>query len=181
MPNNRVIKMSKVKQSEKAHPYSRKAVQMRRAMNREDKLAKNKSASDVKKTRAVERMLWFKYALDEELTAATKEQVHDIIGQYINRYDLEIAELTENMRKGRPPPARLELLKTLRSKDIQEYNTGIEVPQMMHPKNVVALRKWEGDYNGIGEIKTVVVRKADGASAPPADPISKLTGMDVDA
>ncbi|TPX72663.1 hypothetical protein SpCBS45565_g00057 [Spizellomyces sp. 'palustris'] len=190
MPNNKKLKLSKIKASDKAHPYSRKAVQMRRAINRQDKLVKQKSASDERKTRTVERMLWFKYALPEDISIATNELVHDIIKQYIARNEEELAEIRGKLRQGRPRPSRLDLLENLKSKDEQEYINGIEIPVLTDAKNVTILRAWEGDYNGIDRIKVVVVRRP-GLSTDPikgsstegvhvADGISSITGMQVD-
>lgn len=125
MPNNKKHKLSKIKATEKAHPYSRKAVQMRRAINRDDKLAKQKTASDVKKTRVADRLSWFKYALADDIVVATNDQVHEIIEMYIARNDEEIQDIRGKLRKGRPKPSRLDLLENLRAKDIQEYNNGI--------------------------------------------------------
>ncbi|KAJ3020503.1 hypothetical protein HKX48_000707 [Thoreauomyces humboldtii] len=157
MPNNKKHKISKISKSDTAHPYSRKATQMRRALNRDDKLHKQKSDNNVKRTRVVERLLWFKYAIEDDTVALTIDQVHDIIHMYIGRNDDEIEEIVANMRKGRPPPGRLELLRNLRAKDMQEFNVGIVVPDLTAQKNVAALKSWEGDYNGMGHIKSVSV------------------------
>ncbi|KAJ3159168.1 hypothetical protein HDU86_002070 [Geranomyces michiganensis] len=199
MPNNKKKKISKIDNAATAHPYSRKATQLRRALNRDDKLHSQKKAGDVKKTRVVDRMLWFKYALDDNLVAATLEHAHEIVRMYIGRHDAEIDELVARLRKGRPPPGRLELLRNLRAKDQQEYNNGIEVPNLTDPKNVVTLKAWEGDYNGLSHIKSIVLRAdaaaaantaespttAAAASAPSAKPleaaIATATGMEVDA
>ncbi|KAJ3171139.1 hypothetical protein HDU88_008175 [Geranomyces variabilis] len=199
MPNNKKKKISKIDNAATAHPYSRKATQLRRALNRDDKLHTQKKAGDVKKTRIVDRMLWFKYALDDDLVAATLEHAHEVVRMYIARHDDEIDEIVARLRKGRPPPGRLELLRNLRAKDQQEYNNGIEIPNLTDAKNVAALKAWEGDYNGMAQIKSVVLRAdaapaaataespatAAAASATSAKPleaaIATETGMDVDA
>ncbi|KAI8916743.1 hypothetical protein PhCBS80983_g04437 [Powellomyces hirtus] len=185
MPNNKKHKLSKIKDGDKAHPYSRKATQMRRAINRDEKMGKQKSASEIKRTRLVDRMLWFKFVIENDMQTATIEQVHDIIQMYIGRHDAEILTIEQSLRKGRPPPGRLELLRILRAKDMQEYNNGIEIPQLTDAKNVTRLKEWEGDYNAMASIKSVIIRKdlaEPAVGAKPDDTRSaNETGMEVDA
>ncbi|KAJ3282856.1 hypothetical protein HDU79_009610 [Rhizoclosmatium sp. JEL0117] len=157
MPNNKKHKISKIKGAEKAHPYSRKATQMRRAYAREERVDKLKSSKDASRTLEVDRMVWFKYALPDEVEAATPELVHDLIDQYINRNEDEIEELKSQIRPNRPKPPRIQLLEMLKGKDMHEYRTGMKVPILTDAANVVRLRKWEGDYNGITAIKMTSV------------------------
>ncbi|KAJ3181090.1 hypothetical protein HDU85_003795 [Gaertneriomyces sp. JEL0708] len=186
MPNNKKLKLSKIKAVDKAHPYSRKAVQMRRAINREEKLGKQKSASENKKTRIAERVLWFKYALPEDTPAATNELVHEIIQLYIQRNDDEIQQVQSKWRKNQPKPARLDLLLLLKQKDMDEYRDGMEIPLLTDAKNVTALRHWDGDYNALPAIKMTTVCKVAEKSAPASqtstapNTIESITGMEVD-
>ncbi|KAJ3026209.1 UNVERIFIED_CONTAM: hypothetical protein HDU68_006013 [Siphonaria sp. JEL0065] len=158
--------------AEKAHPYSRKAGQMRRAFAREERVDKLKTMKDVERTREVDRMVWFKYALPDDVPAATPEMVHDLIDQlsltflsalpkYIHRNDDEIEQLKAQVRPNRPKPAKLALYDMLMGKDRHEYRTGMKVPNMTDPINVARLRLWEGDYNGITAIKMTSVVAAN--------------------
>ncbi|KAJ3047275.1 hypothetical protein HK097_011694 [Rhizophlyctis rosea] len=159
MPNNKIHNIKKIKDLDKAHPYSRKATQARRALNRGEAIEKKASARNVERTRRVERTLWFKFAVPEDCTVAGVDMVHDIIRQYIGRNDDEIEKLRSTLRKNRPRPARLDLLETLRAKDLQEYATsGIELPILTDAKNLERLKTWEGDYNNMDTIKVVRVR-----------------------
>ncbi|KAJ3278217.1 hypothetical protein HK104_002552 [Borealophlyctis nickersoniae] len=159
MPNNKKHNVSDIKDLDKAHPYSRKATQARRALNRQATIGKKAAERNTERSRLVDRTVWFKYALAEDITCATMAQVHDIILSYISRNDDEIEKLKSNLRKGRPRPARLELLETLRGKDLQEYATGgIELPDLTDAKNLSLFRAWEGDYNALDKIKFVRVR-----------------------
>ncbi|KAI9102820.1 translation machinery-associated protein 16 [Phlyctochytrium arcticum] len=186
MPNNKKHKMSKIKDVEKAHPYSRKAVQARRALSREEKMVKIKNASDSKKIRIAERIMWFKYALPEELPAATPEVVYDVIEQYIQRNSDEVERIQSTLRKNRPSPPKLDMLQALAKKDEQEYINGIEIPLLLDQKNVTILRAWDGDYNGISRIKMVTVRRPDApkdtktSSETVVAQLEAATGMEVD-
>ncbi|KAI8621782.1 translation machinery-associated protein 16 [Chytriomyces sp. MP71] len=157
MPNNKKHKVSKIKGAEKAHPFSRKAAQMRRAFAREERVASLKSHKDADRMRVVDRMVWFKYALQDDIPAATPEIVHDLIDQYINRNEQELEDLKATIRPNRPRPAKIALLEMLQGKDRHEYRTGMKLPDMADAANVVRLRTWEGDYNGISAIKMVEV------------------------
>ncbi|KAJ3142644.1 hypothetical protein HK100_011934 [Physocladia obscura] len=142
---------------EKAHPFSRKAKQVRRAYAREERLSKIKTIGDEVKTRVVDRLVWFKYALPDDVEVATPEIVHDLIDQYINRNNDEIEALRATIRPNRPKPAKLELYNMLMGKDRHEYRTGMKLPDLLNAANVVKLRRWEGDYNGMQAIKMVTV------------------------
>jgi translation machinery-associated protein 16 len=75
--------------------------------------------------RAVDRMVWFKYALSDELSSASMDQLHELVQLYIERNDEEISSLKDSLRPGRPKPNKLIMLELLRSKDAKEYEVGI--------------------------------------------------------
>ncbi|KAJ3075394.1 hypothetical protein HDU98_008223 [Podochytrium sp. JEL0797] len=157
MPNNKKHKVSKIKGAESAHPYSRKAGQMRRAYAREEKVEKLKTNKDADRTREVDRLVWFKYAMPDDVDVATPEMVHDLIDQYIHRYSDEIEELKSQIRPNRLKPAKIAMYELLMGKDKHEYDTGMKMPNLTDAANVVRLRRWEGDYNGISAVKMVSV------------------------
>ncbi|KAH9254773.1 hypothetical protein BASA81_007191 [Batrachochytrium salamandrivorans] len=144
MPNNKKKSLSNIKGLDKAHPYSRKALQIQRALHRDDSISKKKLDRDQHKRLAVERVLWFKFAIPDPPEVTTEADVHAVIDMYINRYEDEIAQIKSQLRKNRPKPGRLDLLESMRAKDLAEYNGGIEVPLMSDIKNVELLKAWEG-------------------------------------
>ncbi|KAJ3329026.1 hypothetical protein HDU76_008798 [Blyttiomyces sp. JEL0837] len=178
MPNNRKIKVSKIKGIEKAHPYSRKADQLRRAYAREERIGKAKSAKDIEKTRAVDRMIWFKYALPDDVPCADQEMLHDLISQYINRNSAEMTTLQSTIRPNRPKPSKLTLLEMLKSKDQQEYNAGITIPDLTDPANVVVLRSFEGDYNALPRIKVISVRSLEALELEEVSRLKKVEDLE---
>ncbi|KAL2918969.1 translation machinery-associated protein 16 [Polyrhizophydium stewartii] len=163
MPNNKKKSVSNIKGVDKAHPYSRKAQQAQRAILRESHLAKKKAERDEPKRLAVERLLWFKFAVPDTTPAValTPDEIHATIDLYIDRNADEMARLATQAqaRKNRPRPPQLALLEALREKDVAEYaGVGIEVPVLTDPENVAALKAWEGDYNSMALVKMVRVR-----------------------
>ena len=49
-PNNKKLSLKKIKGAEDAHPYSRKANQMKRAVSRADKLERKKAQKTVERS-----------------------------------------------------------------------------------------------------------------------------------
>ncbi|KAI9340776.1 hypothetical protein DFJ73DRAFT_549993 [Zopfochytrium polystomum] len=166
MPNNRKLKASKIAGGERAHPYSRKADQLRRAQVRSDKMEKQKSAKTVEQRIVVDRMVWFKYALPDDRKVGDVQLAHELVQDYISRNDEDIATLEAQRRPGRPKDGKLVMLEMIRAKDQQEYNSGMMIPDITRAFNVKMLRSWEGDYNGISRIRMMEVR-ADRRPPPP--------------
>ncbi|KAJ3218052.1 hypothetical protein HDU67_006752 [Dinochytrium kinnereticum] len=161
MPNNAKKKISKIKGVEKAHPHSRKAEQLRRAIAREDRIGKLKGAKNQIQRAAVDRMVFFKFALPDDVKMATMDMMHDLIQQYVCRNDDEIKEMTESLRSIKQKPATLQQMEWQREKDVVEYNCGFSIPNMTDASNVKRLRNWNGDYNGLGEIKLMTMRSRE--------------------
>ncbi|KAI8924591.1 hypothetical protein BC831DRAFT_464756 [Entophlyctis helioformis] len=171
MPNNKIKKISNIKNIEKAHPYSRKATQMNRAVLREERTAQKKVERDGPKRMAVERMLWFKYAMPDDKPALSDADLHDIVTDYINRNDDEIDKLHKQhqARKERPKPTKLDILEALRAKDSLEYSHGtIEVPALTDARTVELLKAWDGDHNSMSSIKKIRVRNPIAVAAAQA-------------
>ncbi|KAJ1561005.1 hypothetical protein HK405_005222, partial [Cladochytrium tenue] len=184
MPNNRKIKVSKISGADRAHPYSRKAGQVRRALHRQDRVAKTRSAKDADRARAAERLLWFKFALPDDLDRADTALVHDLAmqlsraglgtgaaavsasGRYVERNDDEIQRLRDAERPGRPKNGRLVLLEMLRARDLAEYSAGMEMPDLTSAANVQFLRSWDGDHNSLDRLRMAVVRAAERTAVP---------------
>ncbi|KXN65300.1 hypothetical protein CONCODRAFT_80802 [Conidiobolus coronatus NRRL 28638] len=144
MPNNKRHSLKDIKNKDKAHPYSRKANQIQRAIDRSIKVEK-------KKMRA-ERFLWFSHALDEELISATMEEVHDLIQTYLDRNEEELSTNSKSFQA--------DMIKLQHAKELKEYEVeGFEVPDLTNMKNVKLLREWDGDVNSIQSIKSVIITK----------------------
>ncbi|KAJ3101879.1 hypothetical protein HDU97_000992 [Phlyctochytrium planicorne] len=189
MPNNTKKKISKIKGAEKAHPHSRKAVQLRRALARDERIIKQKGYKNQIQRAAVDRMVFFKFALQDDVKMATNELMHELVelyeefpsfvldsslmvenlnpdafqyrSRYITRNDDEIKELQDAQRPGKPKPARLLQLEQQKERDAYEYTVGFSIPNLLDPHIVNKIRQWNGDYNGLGEIKMTTVRSKE--------------------
>ncbi|KAL1916660.1 uncharacterized protein VTP21DRAFT_5364 [Calcarisporiella thermophila] len=153
MPNNKRHTLKTIKGKEALHPNSRKANQVNRAYMRVDRLEKKRSERITGKNPLVERYLWFRYAMDEEVACLSKSEVHDLIEMYLNRHNEELKELQSTRREGRPKSPREDLLEALIKKERQEYISGLDIPDLTIPKNVKKLRAWDGDVNFLSQLR----------------------------
>ncbi|KAI9312937.1 hypothetical protein BX666DRAFT_788932 [Dichotomocladium elegans] len=162
MPGNKKHTLKNIKNREAAHPYSRKALQLQRVVMRSSKLSARKNDRSAANYRA-EKWLWFRYALDESVKAATLQEVHDLIDTYIARNDDQLAEFEGELKKTghRVKSPKHDLLLAQKAADENEYVSGIELPDLTDGKNLKRLRNWDGDMNGAALIKTRMFYKAD--------------------
>lgn len=149
-----------IKKADSAHPKSRKASQLKRALLRNDKLkGRIFSAASNKQHPLVDKLTWFQLQLDEH-PVYTAQEVSDFITEYVNRNDEEIRQLESECRPNRPVPPRLNLLQTLRKKDQEEHESGVfEMVDLTTAKTVKAFREWSGDYNAVPLLKIVKYKK----------------------
>ncbi|ORX80583.1 hypothetical protein BCR32DRAFT_20688 [Anaeromyces robustus] len=159
MPKKLTVKS--VKGFENAHPYSRKAHQVQRAMLREEKNSKTKNAKMAENNLEIEKYQWFREAIPKERANLTKEELTNVVQRYIDRNDEEIENINSTLRKGRPTPPRLTLLKALKKKEQEEFNHGFFVPDLTIAKNVKTLRNWKDDWNSIKLIKLIKIYSKD--------------------
>ncbi|ORX53889.1 hypothetical protein BCR36DRAFT_323322 [Piromyces finnis] len=155
MPKKLTVKS--VKGYENAHPYSRKAHQVQRAMLREEKNSKTKTAKTAENNIEIEKYQFFRSQVPEGKGRLTLEELTNAIEKYIDRNNEEIENITASLRKGRVAPPRLTLLKALKKKEQEEFDHGMFVPDLTIVKNVETLRKWKNDWNSIKLIRLVKV------------------------
>ena len=60
--------------------------------------------------------------------------------------------MEQDLRSGRPRPAKLAMLESLKGKDAKEYVNGSHYPVLTDAKNVKILSEWNGDHNSITRI-----------------------------
>ncbi|KAI9164219.1 translation machinery-associated protein 16 [Blastocladiella emersonii ATCC 22665] len=169
MPNNKVKSLKKLGKVENVHPYSRKAKQARRAMHREDRLAKTKDARGAFKVNLiVDQYMFLKSCLPEGVTSLSQEQVYEVINKWLGRHDEELATLVKERNAavhGKKSP-REDLIEAMVAQERSEYEVhGITIPNLQSTKVVKVLREWGGDTNQLDLIKTILVRPPKKGSA----------------
>ncbi|KAI8371879.1 translation machinery-associated protein 16 [Blakeslea trispora] len=169
---NRKITLKTIKNRDGIHPYSRKAHQLSRVHQRKEKLAVQEKKKQNNPTG--ERWIWFRYAFDEDKTIATKAEMHELIETYLSRHDEEIETLENDRNKAhrRPKTPRQELLESIKQSELNEYISGMDLPDMTNGKVLELLREWDGDKNSMKRINTIRLHK-------PTEPTAN-TSMSVD-
>lgn len=126
---------------------------------RTTKLDRKKVARQRLTLSKVDKINYFKYAMDPERRNLNAEEVHAIIHDFLARHDDEIKAEQDRRRPGRPASARLDSLIDDKRIEMEEYKSGFEVPDLMDEENVQVLRKWEGDATSLWRLK--MTRLAD--------------------
>ncbi|KAF8972378.1 translation machinery-associated protein 16 [Entomortierella lignicola] len=155
--NNKRHTMKAIKNKDMIHPSSRKAQQVMRVVLRKDRLEQRQKTRAANSFTLSDRILWFRHAVPEELTSLTREQQHELIEEYLSRFNEEYQSLIALHRPGkvRPKAAREDMLTAIMAKERQEYASGFEIPDFSSPKNVKLLREWDGDLNSLNRIKMI--------------------------
>ncbi|KAJ1980520.1 translation machinery-associated protein 16 [Dimargaris cristalligena] len=179
MPNNKKKSLKNIKGKETAHPYSRKARQIQRSLLRHDKFVEGRSSRLGLQNKSSERYLWFRYAMDDAKKSLSKAEVHELVQMYIERNDGEIEKLLSERRKGQPMPKNIEVLKMIKKSTDDEYRSGLKLPDLTHIATVEYLRDWNGDMNGIANMKFIIMTKPKPTTADSApSSTSAIPGTD---
>ncbi|KZV93142.1 hypothetical protein EXIGLDRAFT_768366 [Exidia glandulosa HHB12029] len=126
------------------HPESRKAGQLARTQLRKSKLADAKTKRGRKNLALVDKYVFFFHAIPPEAESITLDQLHELVRDvWLTRHDPEIEQERAARRKGRPQSAREFALEQIKQQELEEYRTGIEVPDLTHPANVAVFRRWD--------------------------------------
>ncbi|KAJ2586272.1 hypothetical protein EV177_009795, partial [Coemansia sp. RSA 1804] len=85
-PNNKRKRVSKIKGKEKAHPYSRKAKQISRAMHKETQISRAKTDRLNGAMAKGQKVVWFRDNMDSDQAdgsvkkAWTKDELRELLG-----------------------------------------------------------------------------------------------------
>lgn len=147
MGGKKISERSIKKKSGPTHPYSRRATQLARVAHRKDKLNHAKALRSRSSSAKVDRLSTLILMLPDDLEALPDlASVHAFVADtFLTRHNDELQELQSERRPGRPPHKREIELKETIAKELQEYNEGIELPDLTNPTNVKLLRDWQGD------------------------------------
>ncbi|CAO3681178.1 unnamed protein product [Rhizopus stolonifer] len=80
---------------------------------------------------------------------------------YLTRNDEELEELEQNRNKEHrtPKTPRQDFLEALKLREVNEYVSGIELPNFTNGKVLSFIREWDGDRNSMSRIKTLRFKK----------------------
>ncbi|KAF8219124.1 hypothetical protein L208DRAFT_1343090 [Tricholoma matsutake] len=125
------------------HPSSRRAGQLARHAHRKSRLENLASKRSQKYNSLVDVYGFFYHAIPEE-GVLTLEELHQIIREvWLTRFDQELEQEKATRRKGRPKSAKEIKLEELKLRAVEEYRTGMEVPDLTHALTVELFRRWD--------------------------------------
>lgn len=74
----------------------------------------------------------------------TLPELHELVADvWLTRNDAELEEERAERRKGRPKSTKECRLEELKLREVEEYRTGLEVPDLTHRENVALYRTWD--------------------------------------
>ncbi|EJD07414.1 uncharacterized protein FOMMEDRAFT_164389 [Fomitiporia mediterranea MF3/22] len=137
---------TKGKKEKVFHPNSRKAAQVERAQLRKSKMSDAAVKKSKRASSSIDKYLFFYHAIppESEKATLTLEELHDLIRDvWLCRHDLALETERKTRRKGRPKSTKEIALEALKEREVDEYRTGLEVPDLTHPTNVELFRLWD--------------------------------------
>ncbi|KAJ2377574.1 translation machinery-associated protein 16 [Coemansia sp. RSA 2607] len=191
MPNNKRKRVSKIKGKEKAHPYSRKARQIARAMNTESLIARNKSDRLNMAMSRGQKLVWFRDNLDEieyeespentgkdgQKTRWTMHELGQLVDLYLERHEEELEKIDEKKKLGRLlTPKEALFLENIKVERNEAEISGLEVPDLTDKELVEFLRGWDGDVNSVSLIKKIRCKPASVQGTKDSTPAATTTG-----
>ncbi|KAJ1722117.1 translation machinery-associated protein 16 [Coemansia erecta] len=204
MPNNKRKRVAKIKGKEKAHPYSRKARQIARAMNTESMIARNKSDRLNMAMSRGQKLVWFRDNLDEIEYAEAPEntgedgqkikwtmyELGQLVDLYLERHEEELEKIDEKKKLGRLlTPKEALFLENIKVERNEAEMSGLEVPDLTDKELVEFLRGWDGDVNSVSLIKKIRCKPASAQETEDTAPvvgssqnqaIAEITGLSVE-
>lgn len=147
------------KKSGPTHPNSRRALQLARIDHRTEKLRAAKSDRKKIAQGKVNNHLTMILLLPPDVAyIPDKGYLHSFLqSSYLDRHSDELKELQAQRRADRPPSKRLVEVQNLVERERLEYETGLEIPDLMNETNVRLMRQWNGDAQALGLFRFVRV------------------------
>lgn len=154
--NNKKKTLKSIKNKATAHPYSRKATQIRRALHRNVKIDVLNSKRSSTQLAIINKQIFFKHAIDPTLPCISKADLLELILMYLSRFDDEINRLTSLQRKDRKTDPKLASLLLVKSSEMEEFkSSGMEVVDLTDKQTVKMVHLWDGDFNFYKTLKLI--------------------------
>ncbi|EER37766.1 conserved hypothetical protein [Histoplasma capsulatum H143] len=131
------------------HENSRDSKRLRRAGEREHKLAVAASVTMKGRQSFVDRVHFFKENIQDPPAALSDGEMAQLITRFIARHQPELAQLQQERRPGRPPVKREEVLREKIEAEGREFESGFWLPDMSDEENIKKLAKWNGEWSSM--------------------------------
>ncbi|EXJ73794.1 uncharacterized protein A1O5_03556 [Cladophialophora psammophila CBS 110553] len=142
------------------HENSRDAKRLRRAGAREEKLGRLMDAAARANQVYVDRVAWFKSALEGSSGPLTDEEMQVLTQSFIDREDEELAEAKQQRRPGRPPTKVEEKISQRKEVEDREFRAGFWIPELRNGESRSKVERWAGEWGGLNTLDFVRVIKS---------------------
>lgn len=107
----------------------------------------------------VDRVEWFRSAIEGSEGALTPEELHVLTASFIARDDEELAAAKTERRPGRPPSKVEERIVDRKDAEEKEFKGGFWIPDLRDQGGRDKLDKWSGDWAGLNTLKVIRLTK----------------------
>lgn len=153
-------------------------------MYRIENRKKSKNSQFIKQNILAEKVLWFRDNVPSDTTVCSALQTEELILKYLARFDEELEQITikhsVGVRKNRQHASREDIVNMTKKREAEEFNTcgiGInfialyyinfinklfyflEIPDILHEKNMQVLVKWNGELRFLQNLKLQRISK----------------------
>lgn len=152
------------------HQNSRDAQRLRRAGAREEKLNKLLDAATKANQVYVDRVSWYRSALEGSTGPLSEDELHVLTRSFIAREDAELDEAKAERRPGRPPSKIEERITDRKDAEEREHKAGFWIPDLRNQEGREKLENWSGDWAGLNTLTFIRITKDGGlrtSSFPP--------------
>ncbi|KAJ9638036.1 translation machinery-associated protein 16 [Knufia peltigerae] len=122
----------------------------------------------------VDRIAWFKSALEGSVGAVSDEEMHVLTQGFIDRETDQLEEAKSQRRPGRPPSKIEDQIKQRKEGEEREFRGGFWVPELRTDEGRSKLERWTGDWSGLNTLDFVRVVKS-GSIKPSSFPPKGLS------
>ncbi|KAL2404938.1 hypothetical protein ABEF95_016990 [Exophiala dermatitidis] len=139
------------------HENSRDARRLRTAAAREEKLSRMMDAAVRANQVYVDRVAWFKSAIEGSVGSLSDEEMHVLTQSFIDREDEQLAEAKAQRRPGRPPTKLEDQITLRKDAEEREFRGGFWVPELRNEQSRAKLERWAGEWGGLNTLDFVRV------------------------
>ncbi|KIX00682.1 uncharacterized protein Z518_09747 [Rhinocladiella mackenziei CBS 650.93] len=142
------------------HGNSRDARRLRAAGAREEKVTRMMDAAARANQVYVDRVAWFKAALEGSAGPLTDEEMHILTQSFIDREDEQLTEAKVQRRPGRPPTKAEEQITQRKDSEEREFRSGFWIPELRTEESRSKVERWGGEWGGLNTLNFVRVVKS---------------------
>ncbi|EXJ88828.1 hypothetical protein A1O3_01892 [Capronia epimyces CBS 606.96] len=142
------------------HENSRDARKLRTAAAREEKVSRLMDAAVRANQVYVDRVAWFKSALQGSAGSLSDEEMLVLTQSFIDREDEQLAEAKAERRPGRPPTKLEEQITLRKDAEDREFRAGFWIPELRNEESRAKVERWAGEWGGLNTLDFVRVVKS---------------------